>query len=480
MTHLTPRGRWTVLALCCLSLLIVSLDVTALNVALPSIQQDLDSSLSGLQWTVDGYTLALASLLMFSGSLADRVGRRRVFQVGLTVFTGASLLCSAAPGLGWLIAARVLQAIGGSMLNPVALSIISNVFPDSRERARAIGAWSGVVGISMAAGPIIGGALVESAGWRAIFWINVPIGLAALALTRRYVPESRAERPRRADPVGQALVVVLLATVTYAIIESPVRGWTSPLVAGCAGAALCALLGLLRYETRRVDPLIDLRFFRSVPFAGATVIAVAAFFSLGGFLFVSSLYLQDVRRLDALHAGLFLLPMALTALVAAPLSGRILAARGPRTPLVTAGAALCASAALQALTYSAHLAVAPLFCAYALFGIGFGMVTAPISHSAVSAMPRSQSGVAAAVASACRQFGQSLGVAVTGALMATGAHRGTAAFVQASRTAWWIIAGCGGAVLLLGTLTSGRWAQSTARRTAERLAAEETRTTVRT
>ncbi|MFD0414972.1 MFS transporter [Streptomyces sp. NPDC127108] len=480
MTHLTPHGRWSVLAVCCLSLLIVSLDVTALNVALPSIQQDLDSSLSGLQWTVDGYTLVLASLLMFSGSLADRVGRRRVFQVGLTVFTTASLLCSAAPGLGWLIAARVLQAIGGSMLNPVALSIISNVFSDSRERARAIGVWSGVVGISMAAGPLIGGALVEAAGWRAIFWINVPIGLAALALTRRYVPESRAERPRRADPVGQVLVVVLLATVTYAIIESPVRGWTSPLVAGCAGVALCALLGLLRYETRRVDPLVDLRFFRSVPFAGATVIAVASFFALGGFLFVSSLYLQNVRRLDPLHAGLFMLPMALAALVAAPLSGRILAARGPRLPLVTAGAALCASAVLQALTYSGRLSVVPLFCAYALFGVGFGMVTAPISHTAVSAMPRSQSGVAAAVASACRQFGQSLGVAVIGALMATGAHTGTAAFLQASRTAWWIIAGCGGAVLLLGTLTSGRWAQSTARLTAERLAAEETRTTVKT
>ncbi|GHC57232.1 MFS transporter [Streptomyces flavofungini] len=480
MTHLTSRGRWSVLAVCCLSLLIVSLDVTALNVALPSIQQDLNSPLSGLQWTVDGYTLVLASLLMFSGSLADRVGRRRVFQVGLAVFTTASLLCSAAPGLGWLIAARALQAIGGSMLNPVALSIISDVFSDSRERARAIGVWGGVVGISMAAGPIIGGALVESAGWRAIFWINVPIGLAALALTRRYVPESRAERPRRADPVGQVLVVVLLATVTYAIIESPVRGWTSPLVAGCAVAALCALLGLLRYEPRRVDPLIDLRFFRSVPFAGATVIAAATFFALGGFLFVSSLYLQNVRGLDPLHAGLFMLPMAITALVGAPLSGRILAARGPRVPLVAAGAALCASSVLQALTYSAHLSAAPLFCAYALFGLGFGMATAPISHTAVSAMPRSQSGVAAAVASACRQFGQSLGVAVIGALMATGAHTGTAAFVQASRTAWWIIAGCGGAVLLLGTLTSGRWAQSTARLTAERLAAEETRTTVKT
>lgn len=479
MTQLTPRRRWLVLAVCCLSLLIVSLDVTALNVALPSIQHDLDSSVSGLQWTVDGYTLVLASLLMFSGSLADRIGRRRVFQTGLAVFTTASVLCSLAPGLGWLIAARVLQAVGGSMLNPVAMSIISNVFADSRERARAIGVWSGVVGISMAAGPIIGGALVEWAGWRAIFWINAPIGLAALALTRRYVPESRAARPRRVDPVGQALAIALLATLTYAIIESPAHGWASPLVIACTLAALGALLALLWYEPRRTDPLIDLRLFRSVPFTGATLTAVATFFSLGGFLFISSLYLQNVRRLDPLHAGLFMLPMAVMALVSAPLSGRIVAARGPRIPLVAAGTALCASATLQALTYSTHLSVALLFPAYALFGIGFGMVNAPITNTAVASLPRSQAGVAAAMASTGRQLGQALGVAVIGTLMATSTHTDPAAFTEAGRAAWWLIAGCGGGILLLGTLTSGRWAQSTAQRTARRLAAEETKATVK-
>nr|WP_236057538.1 MFS transporter [Streptomyces sabulosicollis] len=365
-----------------------------------------------------------------------------------------------------------------SMLNPVAMSIISNTFTDPRERARAIGVWSGVVGISMAAGPIIGGALVESAGWRAIFWINVPIGLAALFLTRRYVPESRAPRARRVDPVGQVLVVVLLAALTYAIIESPNLGWTSPVVAGCAAAALCALLGLLWYEPRRTDPLVDLRFFRSAPFSGATVIAVAAFAGLGGFLFVSSLYLQDVRRLDPLHAGLFMLPMAVMALLTAPVSGRMVASRGPRTPLLLAGAALCASALLQALTYSEHLPVAVLVVAYLLFGTGFGLVNAPITNTAVSGMPRSLAGVAAAVASTSRQIGQSLGVAVIGALMAGGAHADAAAFTDAARTAWWIVAGCGAAVLVMGTLTSGRWARATARRTAKRLAAEETKETV--
>ncbi|KUF19083.1 MFS transporter [Streptomyces silvensis] len=477
MPEAAPRRPWLVLAVCCMSLLIVSLDNTILNVALPSIQRDLDTSVSGLQWTVDAYTLVLASLLMLSGSTGDRVGRRRVFQAGLVIFTVASLLCSLAPGLGWLIAARMLQAVGGSMLNPVAMSIISNTFTDPRERARAIGVWSAVVGLSMAAGPIVGGALVESAGWRAVFWINVPIGLAALFLTRRYVPESRAPRARRVDPVGQVLIVVLLAALTYAIIESPNLGWTSPLVAGCAAASLCALLGLLWYEPRRTDPLIDLRFFRSVPFSGAVVVAVAVFAGLGGFLFVSSLYLQNVRGLDPLHAGLHLLPMAVMALVTAPLSGRMVASRGPRAPLLLAGAAMCASAVLQALTYSDHLPTTLLFVAYLLYGTGFGLVNAPITNTAVSGMPSSQAGVAAAVASTSRQMGQCLGVAVIGALMAGGVHADPDAFTGTARQAWWIIAGCGAAVLVVGTLTSGRWARATARNTAKRLAAEETRET---
>ncbi|WP_030669281.1 MFS transporter [Streptomyces sp. NRRL B-1347] len=475
MPDAIPRRPWLVLAICCMSLLIVSLDNTILNVALPSVQRDLHTSVSGLQWTVDAYTLVLASLLMFSGSTADRVGRRRVFQVGLVVFTAASLLCSLAPGLGWLVVARILQAVGGSMLNPVAMSIITNTFTDARQRARAIGVWSAVVGVSMAAGPIVGGALVESIGWRSIFWLNVPIGLAALSLTRRYVPESRASRARRADPFGQVLIAVLLAALTYAIIESPHLGWASPLVVGCAAAALCALLGLLWYEPRRSDPLIDLRFFRSAPFSGAIAIAVVTFAALGGFLFVSSLYLQNVRQYDALHAGLFMLPMAVMAMLAAPVSGRLVASRGPRTPLLLAGAALCASAVLQALTYSERLPVAVLVVAYLLFGTGFGLVNAPITNTAVSGMPREQAGVAAAVASTSRQIGQTFGVAVIGALMAGAARTDTASFIDAGRTAWWIVAGCGAAVLIMGTLTTGRWGRATARRTARQFAAEESK-----
>lgn len=308
---LSHRRRLLVLAICCLSLFIVAVDVTIVNIALPSLRADLDASVSSLQWVLDSYTLVLASLLVLAGSTADRFGRRRTFQTGLVLFTAGSLLCSVAPGLGWLIAFRMVQAVGGSMLNPVAMSIITNTFTEPRERARAIGVWGGVVGLSMALGPVLGGALVAGLGWRSIFWINVPIGVAAFVLAALFVPESRAGHPRRVDPGGQVLVLLLLASVTYGIIEGPVAGWGSPLIVGCFVLGAAALAALLAYESRRTEPLLDLGVFRSVPFSGATVIAVCAFGALGGFLFLNSLYLQDVRGLSALHAGIYTLPMAL-------------------------------------------------------------------------------------------------------------------------------------------------------------------------
>lgn len=252
MPELSPRRRVLVLAICCMSLLIVSLDTTALNVSLPAMQRDLGASTSGLQWTIDAYTLVLASLLMLAGSTADRIGRKRVFMTGLILFTIGSALCSAAPTLDSLIVFRMVQAVGGSMLNPVAMSIITNTFTDPRERARAIGVWGGVVGISMAAGPLVGGLLVDAVDWRAIFWVNLPVGLTALLLTLRFVPESRAPKARRLDPVGQLLVIALFGALTYAIIEAPNAGFAS--VLPFAAVAAAALLGLLWYEPRRAEP----------------------------------------------------------------------------------------------------------------------------------------------------------------------------------------------------------------------------------
>ncbi|MER5431932.1 MFS transporter [Streptomyces sp. NPDC002588] len=474
MPELSPRRRMLVLAICCMSLLIVSLDNTVLNVALPAMERDLHASTAGLQWTIDAYTLVLATLLMLAGSTADRVGRRKVFMAGLVVFSLGSLLCSLAPSLDLLIAARMVQAVGGSMLNPVAMSIITNTFTEPRERARAIGVWGAVVGISMAAGPLLGGLLVESVGWRSIFWLNLPVGLAALLLTLRYIPESRAPKARRPDPVGQLLVIALFGSLTYAIIEAPGAG---PATSGpFAALAVAALLGLLWYEPRRTEPLIDLRFFRSAPFSGATVVAVSAFAALGGFLFLSTLYLQNVRGLDALHAGLWMLPMAVPTFLCAPLSGRLVGTRGPRLPLAMAGTALTASALLFA-AFDAETSDSTLFLGFVLFGVGFGLVNAPITNTAVSGMPRSQAGVAAAVASTSRQLGQTLGVAVVGAVLAAGvnttSYRET--FVPAAVPGWWILTVCGLLVLVLGVLTTGPWARGTAERTAERLQANEVR-----
>jgi EmrB/QacA subfamily drug resistance transporter len=292
-----------VLAICCLSLFVVGMDVTIINVALPSIGRGFGAPVSGLQWTVDAYLLVVASLLMLSGSVGDRVGRRRVFQVGLAVFTVGSLACSLAPGLGWLIAFRALQAVGGSMLNPVAMAIVTNVFTDPAERAKAIGLWGSVFGLSLAVGPVLGGALVDSVGWRGVFWVNIPVGVAAIALTARYVPESRAAVRRRLDPVGQVLVIAALGTLSYGIIEGPDLGWGSAPITGCFVAAAVATALLAAWSRRVPEPLIDLRFFRSLPFSGAALTAVTGMCAMAGFLFLIPLYLQEVRGYSALAAG---------------------------------------------------------------------------------------------------------------------------------------------------------------------------------
>jgi EmrB/QacA subfamily drug resistance transporter len=466
MTELTKRRRLLVLAICCMSLLLVGMDVTIVNVALPSIRRELNVSLSGLQWTIDAYILVVASLLMLSGSTADRLGRRRTFQTGLVVFTGGSMLCSLAPGLGWLIAFRMVQAVGASMLNPVAMSIITNVFTEPRERARAIGVWGGVVGISLGLGPVIGGVLVETVGWRSIFWINIPIGIAAIALTARFVPESRAPRARRVDTVGQVLVIVALASLTYAIIEAPQAGWMSPTTLGLFSLSLVAIGMVLVYEPRRTDPLLELRFFRSAPFSGATVIAICAFGGFSGFLFLNTLYLQDVRGLSALQAGLCTLPLALMTLIFAPLSGRIVGSRGPRVPLLAAGAAMCIGA-LMLVGLAADTSLAWVLASYVVFGLGFGLVNAPITNTALSGMPRSQAGVAAAIASTSRQVGAALGVAVVGSVLSSGLAGPLATgFTAASHGAWWIVAVCGMAVFGIGALTTGPWAIGTTVHTA--------------
>jgi len=456
-----------VLAICCLSLLMVSMDATIVNVALPALRRDLGASTSGLQWVIDAYTMVVASLLMLSGSLADRFGRRRTFQLGMTVFTLASALCSAAPDLYSLIAFRVLQAGGASMLNPVAMSIITNTFVEPKARARAIGAWGAMVGISMALGPIVGGGLTQAIGWRAIFWINLPIGAAAIVLAQRFVPESKAPRARPFDPVGQLLVFTALASLTYAVIEGPNHGWNSPLIATLFATSAGAVLTLVVYEPRQRAPFLDLRFFGSVPFTSATVIAVCTFAAFSGFLFLNALYLQEVRGMPAFQTGLYTLPLALMMMTCSPISGRLIGRYGSRPSLLLGGTAMAISALLLS-RLDGTTPLPSLVLAYVIFGIGFGLVNPPITNAAVSGMPLAQAGLASAVASTSRQVGASLGVALSGTIASVGAHRQTGGgdFPAATHAFWWLVVGCGVTVIVLGLLSTGSWAAASVRRIA--------------
>ncbi|HTT50375.1 MAG TPA: MFS transporter [Streptosporangiaceae bacterium] len=449
-----PR-RFLVLAICCASIAVVVMDISIVNIALPAIGRDLHAPVAGLQWTVDAYTLVLASFLVLGGSTADRVGRRRIFQAGLAAFGLGSLLCGLAPGIGWLIAARALQAAGGTMLNPVAMAIVAATFPDPAERARAIGVFGSVSGLSLALGPILGGALVGGLGWRAVFWVNVPIVATAIGCTALFVPESRAARARRFDPVGQALVVLVLSGVVFAITESSRLGWTSPVILGLLAVAVLGAAGIVGYEPRRVDPLLELRLFRSVPFSAAILMAVFALCGFGAFLFATTLYLQDVRGLPALAAGLCLLPVGVAVVLLSPVTGRLVSTRGPRLPLVAAGTAL-------ALGGGASLWLGPatplpaVLAVYLLFGVFLGAVNPPITNTAVSGMPRSMAGVAASLASAGRQTGTTVGVAISGTIVGSALARGGTAFTSAARGVWWLAFGLGAGLLVLGLFSTGR------------------------
>src|SRR5919109_5390099 len=368
------RQRLLILGICSMSLLIVGLDATIVNVALPAIHRSFHSTLSGLQWTVDAYTLVLASLLLLSGSTADRLGRRRVFGAGLALFSLGSLLCALAPTLELLVAFRVLQAIGGAMLNPVAMSIVRNAFEDPRERAHAIGVFAAMFGISMALGPVLGGFLVSAISWRAIFVVSLPVGVAAIALTALFVPESRAPRPRRIDPVGQLLVIAALAALTYAIIEGGRVGFGAVGIVSVLALALVCFAALVLYELRRREPLLEVRFFTSAPFAGASAVAVCLSAALGGFLFMNTLYLQDVRGLSPLQTGLYMLPTATMIIVVAPLSGRLVKHLNARPSMLFGGLAVLASG-LMLTGLASDTSAALLLSAYAVFGLGFALVS---------------------------------------------------------------------------------------------------------
>jgi MFS family permease len=299
--------------------------------------------------------------------------------------------------------------------------------------------------------------------------VNIPIGVVAVVLANEYIPESRALTPRRLDPIGQILVFMVLASTTYAIIEGPRRGWRSPEILGLFGLALVGLVALVYYELRRHEALIEVRFFKSVPFSGATLIAVASFFAFGGFLFLNTLYLQDARGLSALDAGLDTLPMAGAMALFSSLSGRMVGRFGARPSLALAGITM-GGGSLLLTNLSATTSFDRLFLAYVIFGIGFGAVNAPITNTAVSGMPASQAGVASAVAATSRQIGQTLGVGIVGSAVAAGLGGGlfSRSFADTTHADWWLLSACGGVVFVVGLVSTSNWAARTAHRTALR------------
>lgn len=427
------------LAICATSIFLVGLDTTIVNVALPAIGRDLGLATADLEWTLDAYTLVLASLLISSGALADRIGRRRVFRLGLVLFGIGSAACALAPSLGVLVAARAVQGVGGSMLSPVALAIVVSVITDPRERARAIGVWAAVFGLSMAAGPLLGGLLVAGSGWRLVFWANLPIIAIVLALTVRHVPESRAPKPRRLDLPGQALLMLLAGTTVAVLIEGPRLGWRSPAMLLGYALLAAAATAFVRVETRRAEPLMDLRLFRRPPFTAAVAGAVAVFVALNVTLLLGTLYLQQVRGLSPLAAGAVTLPMAIAATVCAPLAGNLVGRVGPKLPLRLAGASIVI-AGLLLVGLGDRTPMSVLLLGYLFAGIGVGFANAPITNTAVSGLPPERAGVAGGITSTARQLGAALGIALAGGLVT---HAGLA---EAVRPGWALVALCGAAL----------------------------------
>lgn len=449
--ELPVRRRWAVFAVCALSMVLVGVDTTIVNSGLPSIGAALGAPTTELEWVVDAYTVALASLLITSGALADRFGRRRVFRIGLTLFGISSVLCALAPTVSLLVAARVVQGVGASMLNPVALAIVVTTMTDRRERARALGFWGAVFGISMAVGPVLGGALIEVFGWRALFWVNVPVIAVALVLVAVLIPESWGSRSRRVDLSGQLLLVLVLFLAVGLLIESPRLGWTSP--AALVGAALL-IGGLIAFgwvERRTPEPLMDLGLFRRPPFTAAVIGAIAAFIALTGSLLMITLTLQHARGWDPLHSGLGMLPMAVGIVVCAPLSGQLVSRGRARLALVLAGGSTVLGAAAAAVVGPTGNA-ALLLAAWALVGIGSGFGNAPLTNTAVNSLPVERAGVAGAITSTARQFGAALGIAAVGTIVAGSS---AAEIADGNVSAWLLVVVCG-AVLLGVAVLSGR------------------------
>jgi len=464
--------KWFTLAAVSFGLFMIMLDNTVVNVALPSIQRDLDADLSSLQWIVAGYALTFAALMLIGGKVADAYGRRLIFVIGIAVFTGASLWCGLAGTEDELIAARVLQGAGAALMNPATLSIIAATFP-ARERGTAIGIWAGVSALALAIGPLVGGLITEHLHWSWIFFINIPVGIVAIAASFLFIDESRDETHVRLDLPGLATSAIGLFALTYGLIEANTHGWTSPRILGAfavAGASILAFVLLERYQRA---PMLPLELFRSRTYAGANLVMLLVALAMFGVFFFLSLYMQNVLGYSAVQTGAAFLPMTILIIVLAPVAGKTSDRFGSRW-LMTAGMILISAQLLYFSRLGVDASFWDLLPAFLVGGVGMALTMTPSAAAATRSVPVDKAGVGAAVLNASRQIGGSLGIALIGAIIAfeAGGQRTPEAFVDGLQSALLVASGIAalGAVVALSLV---RPHEAARRGTPEQAAAEQ-------
>jgi DHA2 family methylenomycin A resistance protein-like MFS transporter len=421
------------------------LDVTAVNVAIPAIRTSLRTDVRGLSWVIDGYTLAFASLLLLAGGLGDRLGARRIFVAGLVLFTVASALCGAAPGLPALVTARILQGVGAALFMPSSLAILRQAFPQPVERARAIGIWSALTAIAGASGPVLGGLLVDSFGWRSIFYLNVPVGIVAVTMALRFVQRSPRSAGQGFDLLAQLTAVASLGLFTWALIERPARGWGSPVILGAIAAAALGLRAFVFLEARSARPILPLHLFANRTFsatASAALLYAGAFF---GSVLVFSFYFQEVRGDSPALAGLHIAAVTASFGVTSVAAGRLAGRYGTRAPILV-GLALLTISAWWAAALPAAAPFLLLAPGLSLMGIGAGLVAPAMNAAILASVPPALSGIGAGVLNASRQVGTALGVAV----FASQFHGEAKAAAARGSWAW------AGGVYLLALLVAAR------------------------
>ncbi len=412
------NSRWWTLGAMCFALFMVMLDNTVVNVSLPSIQRDLHASLSALEWTVNAYTLTFAVLMVTGGRLGDIFGRRKMFMFGVVAFGISSAAIGFAPNDTTLVAFRAVQGIGAAFMMPATLSIITQAFPP-HQRGMAIGTWAGVSAMALAIGPVLGGFLTQSVSWRAIFFINPPIAVIALAVTLFAAQETRDETvSRRVDFAGIAAITVGLTSLVLALVEGNSWGWHSPRIIALFAAAVLGLAAFVFAELRVRAPMVDFTFFRSRSFLGANTVGFIVSFAMLAQFFFLALYMQNILHYTPLQAGVRFLPSTLVIIVMGPLAGRLTDRIGPR-PLMTAGLLTVAAALFWQSTLSVHTGYSRLLPGFVLMGVGMGLVMSPMSTAAMNAVDRTKAGVASGVLSMSRMVGGTFGVAIMGALVAT-------------------------------------------------------------